>query len=701
MADGAVIGALRVVLGADTASLEKGLKSSQDNLSAFSDAVKTSMAAAAAAATAAAVAIGVSIKHAIDNADQMNKLSQSTGTTVEEFSKLKYAAELSDISTEQLGKAMTKLSKSMLEAATGGAGASNAFTAMKIAVKNSDGTLRDSSDVLKDIAGKFEGYRDGAAKTALATQIFSKGGAAMIPLLNQGKAGLESAGEEAARYGLVLDKKTTTAAENFNDNLKRMSKINEGIIVQLTAQMLPSFEQLSAVMLEAKGNSTLLSGVAEGFATVMKGVITAVLGATTSIQRMGAELGAFWNLVKSFPSGPEAFAKAWEAFTATEAETNRALTELGTTISNLWKDAPDFDWKKQADDFSRMAMDVGRAGGEMAKGFAPVVGAADEGRKAIDAFLAAQAKKIAGQNAEAASIGQNIGAYERLKVIQEASAIGDAKKIAATPELVKSILATADAAAQAAERLKGAQLIDQMTSPWDQRTQKVQQYMQAMIAAGATSEQLSAMQMQIQFPNFTAASNAAMDFGANLDRLATSSVSQLSSTLADVIMGTKSAAEAFTAFAKQVISQIIQMITQLLILKAIKMSLGFFFADGGPVGVGLAKGGLPGFAPGGNVHGPGSGTSDSIPAMLSAGEFVINAAAARQIGLPMLNALNNGQMPESMGDDAAVQPSSGAQRTTSVIRLVTDEISRPFVEKLIPALNDALRDGHRIQIAAA
>lgn len=47
-------------------------------------------------------------------------------------------------------------------------------------------------------------------------------------------------------------------------------------------------------------------------------------------------------------------------------------------------------------------------------------------------------------------------------------------------------------------------------------------------------------------------------------------------------------------------------------------------------------------ATGGPVFGAGTGTSDSIPAMLSNGEYVINAKAVRRIGLPLLNALNNG-----------------------------------------------------------
>jgi hypothetical protein len=47
-----------------------------------------------------------------------------------------------------------------------------------------------------------------------------------------------------------------------------------------------------------------------------------------------------------------------------------------------------------------------------------------------------------------------------------------------------------------------------------------------------------------------------------------------------------------------------------------------------------------GFATGGYVRGSGSGTSDSIPAWLSNGEFVIRAAAVKQYGLSFLRAVN-------------------------------------------------------------
>lgn len=60
-------------------------------------------------------------------------------------------------------------------------------------------------------------------------------------------------------------------------------------------------------------------------------------------------------------------------------------------------------------------------------------------------------------------------------------------------------------------------------------------------------------------------------------------------------------------------------------------------------GIGLL-GGVLGFADGGHVSGPGTSTSDSIPAMLSDGEFVVNARSTRK-HRAALEAINAGKAP--------------------------------------------------------
>jgi len=106
----------------------------------------------------------------------------------------------------------------------------------------------------------------------------------------------------------------------------------------------------------------------------------------------------------------------------------------------------------------------------------------------------------------------------------------------------------------------------------------------------------------------------------------------------------------FKSLAQSIIADIVQMTTRMLLFSAISSFLpGFGMAEGGMV---------TGFASGGFVSGPGGPTSDSVPAMLSNGEFVVNSAATRDF-LPLLSAINNGDVQRmSLGGRVNGMPDS-------------------------------------------
>lgn len=88
----------------------------------------------------------------------------------------------------------------------------------------------------------------------------------------------------------------------------------------------------------------------------------------------------------------------------------------------------------------------------------------------------------------------------------------------------------------------------------------------------------------------------------------------------------------------------------------------------------LASGGpVQRFPGGGKVRGPGTATSDSVPAMLSDGEFVIRAAAVREYGAGMFAALNALQSPfqrlTTAGAPAAAGLEVGSTRTAPVVNV--------------------------------
>ncbi|MBR5790130.1 MAG: tape measure protein [Phascolarctobacterium sp.] len=82
-----------------------------------------------------------------------------------------------------------------------------------------------------------------------------------------------------------------------------------------------------------------------------------------------------------------------------------------------------------------------------------------------------------------------------------------------------------------------------------------------------------------------------------------------------------------------------------------------------------AKGGFVKAATGGAIYGAGTATSDSIPAMLSNGEYVIKAAAVKRLGVPFLDALNQGRTPGySVGGLVHANANNGGNGGSAVVK---------------------------------
>jgi tape measure domain-containing protein len=111
--------------------------------------------------------------------------------------------------------------------------------------------------------------------------------------------------------------------------------------------------------------------------------------------------------------------------------------------------------------------------------------------------------------------------------------------------------------------------------------------------------------------------------------------------------GAKNAKEAFLDFARSVIASIQRIAAQ----KIAEQIFGFFGGSSGGIG-GLISEGLKffglAFSTGGQV--PGTGTGDTVPAMLTPGEYVIRRDVAQRIGYGLLDSINGGFVPRmSMG----------------------------------------------------
>lgn len=93
------------------------------------------------------------------------------------------------------------------------------------------------------------------------------------------------------------------------------------------------------------------------------------------------------------------------------------------------------------------------------------------------------------------------------------------------------------------------------------------------------------------------------------------------------------------------------------------------------------------FAEGGRVVGPGTSTSDSIPAMLSNGEYVIKASSAKAIGYDNLDNMNeSGLIPKAITHSLASKLSSLVEEDTTT----GAETNRPIVVYMTNEINNEM-----------
>ncbi|MGV8951192.1 MAG: hypothetical protein ACOH2M_08810 [Cypionkella sp.] len=242
----AVVGALRVDLGLNSAEFQSGLKSASAGLGNFAKTAGAGLALVATAAAAAGAALAVAVKGAIDNADELSKTAQKVGFTTEALSRLNYAASLSDVALGQLSTGLGRLTAGMSTIAQGAGGqAKMAFDALGISALDANGKLRQSDEVFADIAERFARMEDGSTKTALAIALFGRAGADLIPMLNMGKAGLADLAAEADRLGITLGTDTGRAAEQFNDSITRLQATFQGVINKIMQGALPALNEFA------------------------------------------------------------------------------------------------------------------------------------------------------------------------------------------------------------------------------------------------------------------------------------------------------------------------------------------------------------------------------------------------------------------------------------------------------------------------
>jgi hypothetical protein len=151
---------------------------------------------------------------------ELHDAADRTGVAVEALGALRFAADQSDVSFEDLQGGLKFMQKNLAGAAAGGKEMQSALADLGLTVGDLAGLSPDKQFEL--IADRISKINDPALRAAAAMKIFGRGGAQLLPLLREGASGIRRMTDEFRAAGLEISGADAAAADTFGDSLGKL-----------------------------------------------------------------------------------------------------------------------------------------------------------------------------------------------------------------------------------------------------------------------------------------------------------------------------------------------------------------------------------------------------------------------------------------------------------------------------------------------
>lgn len=178
-------------------------------------------------------------KAQIEMGARLGDLSERLGVATDDLQAFQYAASLAGVEGEQAAHSLGLLNKNVGEAVTAGGEAAQTFAKLKVATKAADGSVRPISEILGDVADSFQSLPDQQTRAAYAMKLFGREGQALLPMLQEGREGLEANRREFEELGGGMSKDFIKAAKRTDDELRRLKWGFTSIKVVIAGAALP------------------------------------------------------------------------------------------------------------------------------------------------------------------------------------------------------------------------------------------------------------------------------------------------------------------------------------------------------------------------------------------------------------------------------------------------------------------------------
>jgi len=261
-------------MGNSMQGLQGRVKNLRNTVFTLNNAFKA-MAVFLAAGTATRFVTG-----AINQADAFGKLSRQTGIAADSLQAYVNAGKLAGVEQGTIDKGLRRLAQSMREADQGVATYADAYKALGVTVRDSDGNLKESEVVLGQLADRFRDMPNGATKAALAMEIFGRSGAQLIPMLNEGGDALE-------RWNYETSEGFAANAEYFNDQLTMLGFGFDGFRKQLADELLPALNSIVEAFQDLFDSKNDWQGLFEAISISVRTLAFGLMSTAVALEEVG------------------------------------------------------------------------------------------------------------------------------------------------------------------------------------------------------------------------------------------------------------------------------------------------------------------------------------------------------------------------------------------------------------------------------
>lgn len=685
----------------------------------------------------AATGVGVAwAKSTAQAGKEISRLSTLTGTSVEEFQKLAYGAKSVGIEQEKLADIFKDTQDKIGDFVETGGGALKDFfenIAPKVGVTIDQFRNLSGSDALGLYYSSLEKANLSQSQMTFYMEAIASDSTLLAPLLRDNGRGFREMGDEADRLGVIMKGDTVKAAQELDRNIAKLESITKSYSTSLSNQVLPVLNEFIGELGKAAtktdsvhtaattlaNDESLKNWAHEAillFADLADSAVTvasAIKAAVSGVIYLGAQVPATLSGMDSIANNllgmrsiidPDGYKKSEQERLSMQARADRVAEEFKQAFNNVKNPSTFFaDVAKTAISnykLNSIAKEMGGMGGAYLLPEIVVTGdgsgsgtknKTNSGGSTRD-LAADYSKQLTEQIAllgkvteyEQALTNIQLGKYGSLTEMQKNDILGKAQ----TLDLLKQTQEETEKYQAFIDEITGKNDLDAyneklgwLKRAWEEGAISVEKYKELV-------DQVSAEHKE----KFGEMSEFAKEASAQIQ-------GQFGQTLEDLLSGN------FDNIGKNWDSLLRKMVAQAIATNLNQALFGQGIGSGGgllgglvsglfggisnvgavsasPVIAGVGNlGGAYGFgslalAEGGSVFGPGTTTSDSIPALLSNREYVVRASVADKPGVrSFLDSLNNGGVPVrrasggSVGNVPAIPNNFSAASNASNIQI--------------------------------